>query len=117
MKTWRRITYEGVTYRWLVEDRQTQEGADTFTRSIIIQAEDTPSSRAIFVSDVLGRLRLYNGSSHPLTVRSGLVRACIRYALQHGWDPVGRAADFRFDLTSELLSQINGSDDEPGQKP
>lgn len=94
----------------MVEDRQTEQGADTFTRRIIIQAEDPPGSRAVFVSDVIGRLRLWSGS-HPLVVRSGLVGACIRYALQNGWNPAVGEPDFQVVLTTELLSQINGRTD------
>jgi len=114
LKTWRRITHDDIPYRWLVQDRQTQEGADTFTRSIIIQAEDPPGARAIFVSAIIGRLRLYNGS-HPLTVRTGLVRACIRYALQNGWDPAAKGPDFRVELTADLLARLRGANGGPSQ--
>jgi hypothetical protein len=114
LKTWRRLTYDGISYRWIVEDKQTQEGADTFTRSIIIQAEDPPGAQAVFVSDVIGRLRLYS-SSHPLVVRTALVRACIRYALQNGWDPAASEPDFHAELTAELLARIDQSNGGPGQ--
>ena len=114
MKTWRRLIHDGIPYRWLVEDQQTQAGADTFTRSVIIQAEEPPGARAVFVSDVIGRLRPFNGS-HPLVVRSGLVRACIRHALHNGWDPAPGRPDFHAELTAELLARLTGSNGEPGQ--
>lgn len=110
MKLWRRITVDGVFYRWLVEDTQSRKGTDTFQRSIVIHAEEHPDSKCVFVSDQMGHLRLWN-SSHPLEVRGRLVSNCIRYALQHGWDPADPEKALRVDLTAELAARLNALTD------
>lgn len=108
MKYWRRITVDGVFYRWLVQDTQTRPGSDTFQRSILIHAEDHPNSRCSFISNESGHLWLW-ASAHSLNVRSRLVNACIRYALAHGWEPAQDGQDLRIELTAELLAQLNAS--------
>jgi hypothetical protein len=106
LKYWRRITVDGIFYRWLVEDVQTREDESAFQRSILILAEDHPGSKCVFVSAEIGRLRLW-ASSHPLVVRSRLVSACIRHALQNGWNPAEDGQEYRVELTAELLARFN----------
>ena len=111
MKIWRRITVDGMFYRWMVEDIQTDKGADTFRRVISIHSEEHPGSTCRFVSDEVGHLWLFS-PTHTLDVRTRLVRACIAYALENGWDPASSQEDFTVELTRELAARLAGP---PGQ--
>lgn len=107
MKIWRRVTVDGVFYRWMVEDVQTGKGADTFQRIITIRAEDHPESICKFVSDEIGHLWLFS-ATHSLVVKTRLVKACIGYALQNGWNPAESPQDYTAQLNRELLSRLIG---------
>jgi hypothetical protein len=109
LKYWRRITLEGVFYRWMVVDVQQEKGSDVFQRSIEIYAEDHPESKCIFVSEETGYLRL-TPASRPLEVRTRLVSGCIRYALANGWNPELGGEAVGFELTPELRSQLDRPD-------
>ena len=110
MKIWRRATVDGVFYRWIVEDVQTGLGAESYRRVITVRAEENPASTCKFVSGEVGHLWLFS-ATHSLDVRTRLVKACIAYALQAGWDPAGDQ-DFSAELTQDLLVRLRGL---PGQ--
>ena len=111
LKYWRRVSVYKANYRWMVEDRQTRKGEGTFQRIIVIHAEEYPNATCLFVSAEMGQLRLW-ARAHPLDVRTKLVKACVRYALENGWDPAHGEGEFRVELTEELLARLRSTNDD-----
>lgn len=105
--SWRRITVDGVQYRWKVQIKQTKPHADTFEFVIAVRATEHPNAKCSFVSDEIGYFWL-GTNSHTLRVKPSLVAGCIRYAVQHGWRPHESKQDYSTMLTAELLAALSG---------
>ena len=61
------------------------------------------------------KLQVYSKEAAYFAFPFAGAQARFRYALQNGWNPAAGQPDFHFELTAELLSRLNGADDQPGQ--
>jgi hypothetical protein len=101
----RLITVDGVTYRWRIRRKPTYcQGNGWGPLTFAVESAEKPG-RVLLVALPFVRPDAWLGG-RTMAVRSALVAAIIRTALERGWEPRQAGSAFTLDLNDDDLADV-----------
>jgi len=103
----RPITVDSTPYRWRIRRKPTYCQGNSWTPLTFAVEQQTGTGSVLLVSLPCSRPDAWVGA-HTITVRPVLVRACIRLALECGWQPDQHGNAFHLELGDDDLTALLG---------